>query len=722
MNLSDAPERKRRWSALSSRPGSAGSNGLLPSKFVFKRPSSSGGLGNGSTGSTGNSSVVPSSYKIVSKRLSSNGGLENAGTNSPSTPSSYRDVFRRPSSSGGLGNENPAISGTTNTTASYRNVFKRPSSSGGLGNGNSATNTPATPSSYRNVFKRPNSSSGNSWRSFTPSFAMGPPTDSGHSGVGFPRTTTLDPAPLSSRSKPARHNSLLLIPSFKRQDSDQQNLDLNSSELTRSQDSTRNPFGKAFPSILGLSSLTLSRTSTRDSTADDKDRGRAIFRIKRGKSSSAAPSELDSEGPSRSVSRARSHSPFSFRFNRHRDPSPTHPQPIHLSQSEAELSDAASAVHPRSTAFSDDESGDETNPADGDMEDDSSTEDHFVDPITERNTERNAAIPPPAETGLGLEIEDPDPLGEGVNIVVAPEPYFPTTLNSTPSLRGKRSIRRRKTLDPLPFQTSRPVFQRDRCTITITQGDPESKLGERRKRRYVVASDLSEESRYAVEWGIGTVLRDGDEMWLVTVIENESKTDPNVPSRIDKTQKLRSQQERQGLAYILARQVTGLLQRTRLNVTILCQAWHAKNSRHMLLDIVDFVEPSMLIVGSRGLGRLRGILLGSTSHYLIQKCSVPVMVARRRLKRPPKKSAHLSTQRVRVKLAEAVIDRVAAKVDQDVKTMRDEMERDDNRRDGGPGSRETRGFTGINEDPEDEAEDEAEEEVDDEPAGIKVSG
>lgn len=98
------------------------------------------------------------------------------------------------------------------------------------------------------------------------------------------------------------------------------------------------------------------------------------------------------------------------------------------------------------------------------------------------------------------------------------------------------------------------------------------------------------------------------------------------------------------------------------------------------------------------------------------------MVARRRLKRPPKKSAHLSTQRVRVKLAEAVIDRVAAKVDQDVKTMRDEMERDDNRRDGGPGSRETRGFTGINEDPEDEAEDEAEEEVDDEPAGIKVSG
>ena len=86
----------------------------------------------------------------------------------------------------------------------------------------------------------------------------------------------------------------------------------------------------------------------------------------------------------------------------------------------------------------------------------------------------------------------------------------------------------------------------------------------------------------------------------------------------------------------------------------------------------------MLIVGSRGLGNLKGhvlllhhlvsstfqlthdlcpysILLGSTSHYLIQKCSVPVMVARRRLKRPPRRAAHLKAHRARVSLAEAAV-------------------------------------------------------------------
>ena len=74
--------------------------------------------------------------------------------------------------------------------------------------------------------------------------------------------------------------------------------------------------------------------------------------------------------------------------------------------------------------------------------------------------------------------------------------------------------------------------------------------------------------------------------------------DPVVPNAADRAQKLRSQQEvcslcfrlalaytlkRQGLAYILVRQATSLLQRTKLNVTVSCQAWHAKNARHMLL-------------------------------------------------------------------------------------------------------------------------------------------
>lgn len=64
-----------------------------------------------------------------------------------------------------------------------------------------------------------------------------------------------------------------------------------------------------------------------------------------------------------------------------------------------------------------------------------------------------------------------------------------------------------------------------------------------------------------------------------------------------------------------------------------------------------------------------------------QKCSVPVMVARRRLKRPARRAAHLSPHRARVSLAEAAgVESVTPKVDREVEHMRDELIRDEEER------------------------------------------
>lgn len=99
------------------------------------------------------------------------------------------------------------------------------------------------------------------------------------------------------------------------------------------------------------------------------------------------------------------------------------------------------------------------------------------------------------------------------------------------------------------------------------------------------------------------------------------------------------------------------------------------------------------------------------------------MVARRRLKRPPKKNAHLSTHRVHVSLAEAGIDRVAAKVDQDVQVMRDEIQKDDaSRREGGSGSRKDPRFESVNEEGDNNEEEDGAGDSDDEPEGVKVAG
>ncbi|MCO5573475.1 hypothetical protein L7F22_027246 [Adiantum nelumboides] len=183
---------------------------------------------------------------------------------------------------------------------------------------------------------------------------------------------------------------------------------------------------------------------------------------------------------------------------------------------------------------------------------------------------------------------------------------------------------------------SRPIFEKNRCTITLIHGDYEKFANEsKRPRRYIAASDGSEESSYAIEWTIGTVLRDGDEMLIVSVMETDTKLDASDSKHEDKKAHQEYQRIRQSMAVILARRAVAVLQRTRLAVRVSCQALHARNSRHMFIDMIDFFEPTMCVVGSRGLGSLKGVLLGSFSHYCVQKSPVPVMVARKRLKLPP---------------------------------------------------------------------------------------
>jgi hypothetical protein len=65
-------------------------------------------------------------------------------------------------------------------------------------------------------------------------------------------------------------------------------------------------------------------------------------------------------------------------------------------------------------------------------------------------------------------------------------------------------------------------------------------------------------------------------------------------------------------------------------------------------------------------------------------------------------------------LAEAGIDRVAPKVDQDVKVMRDELERDDDRREMA-----SSGVTEMDEDRDDDGDGKSD---DEDPAGVKVAG
>lgn len=66
----------------------------------------------------------------------------------------------------------------------------------------------------------------------------------------------------------------------------------------------------------------------------------------------------------------------------------------------------------------------------------------------------------------------------------------------------------------------------DRVVQVVLRGDwttiqQEADDGRRRQRLYLVATDLSDEAAYAIEWTIGTILRDGDTLLAMYAIEDE---------------------------------------------------------------------------------------------------------------------------------------------------------------------------------------------------------
>lgn len=101
-----------------------------------------------------------------------------------------------------------------------------------------------------------------------------------------------------------------------------------------------------------------------------------------------------------------------------------------------------------------------------------------------------------------------DFLFPGPNVIRPPEPVFQqsTMTRRAPSPEDEGGKRKKATkFEPEPLETSRPEFGRNRCTIRMTQGDPDEALEQTgtKLRSYVVLSDLSEEAGYALQWAIG---------------------------------------------------------------------------------------------------------------------------------------------------------------------------------------------------------------------------
>ena len=136
--------------------------------------------------------------------------------------------------------------------------------------------------------------------------------------------------------------------------------------------------------------------------------------------------------------------------------------------------------------------------------------------------------------------EGEKPVSTSKRFIVHPNTNYDRNVSRGPSPSTSDSeelndIRRAQKLNinSSPMDSSIP----HRVIQTIIRGDfaqmqREAEEGTRRLRTYLVATDLSEEAAYALEWTIGTVLRDGDTLLAVYAVDEEvgtGKTGDSLP-------------------------------------------------------------------------------------------------------------------------------------------------------------------------------------------------
>ncbi|KAF9545306.1 hypothetical protein EC957_011060 [Mortierella hygrophila] len=155
--------------------------------------------------------------------------------------------------------------------------------------------------------------------------------------------------------------------------------------------------------------------------------------------------------------------------------------------------------------------------------------------------------------------------------------------------------------------------------------DMENKASTRGRKNYMVATDLSGESWHATEWAITTLLRNGDEMNVVTIVEDDTKDSKAVKKGV--------QTEMREDAEKLTKNIHEQLEHTCLkDITVIIHiiaATKSMGAKELLVEMIDDLEDlSTVVVGSRGRGAIKGLLLGSISNFLVHNSSVPVMVVR----------------------------------------------------------------------------------------------
>ncbi|EIE79700.1 hypothetical protein G6F47_009970 [Rhizopus delemar] len=143
----------------------------------------------------------------------------------------------------------------------------------------------------------------------------------------------------------------------------------------------------------------------------------------------------------------------------------------------------------------------------------------------------------------------------------------------------------------------------------------------RRSRTFMVATDLANYSEYALNWTTDTMMEDGDELIVLRVVTLEMNN-----KKRDGLLQLEEKESRKK-ANELMEKIIENSHKSDKKISVVIEFVIGK-VQETIQRTISMYQPSLLIVGTRGLSEIRGMFLGSISKYCLQHSPVPVTVVR----------------------------------------------------------------------------------------------
>mmetsp|Transcript_25271 Transcript_25271/g.43637 ORF Transcript_25271/g.43637 Transcript_25271/m.43637 type:complete len:160 (+) Transcript_25271:42-521(+) len=158
-------------------------------------------------------------------------------------------------------------------------------------------------------------------------------------------------------------------------------------------------------------------------------------------------------------------------------------------------------------------------------------------------------------------------------------------------------------------------------------------------RKFIVAVDGSPSSTKALDWALTTLIVPEEDIVILVAVSEKAGEFGGFPVCVfPKSPKAtvgdvaRFQSREQMELMKIRAELSAFLQKyeamcAAASVSCSCMEL-AGNPKEELCAIAEREKPHILIVGNRGTGDLKRLLLGSTSDYLVHNCTCPVLVVK----------------------------------------------------------------------------------------------